>query len=68
MYTAKAALVASVLKNLGYELPESDEMRKAIVAAVREYKRQQGLSMDPDVALTLVPLPGIRYGENEQAN
>jgi hypothetical protein len=59
MAMCKPDLVAAVLKQLGYEVPDATKLTKAVFAASAELKRQNGI--DEKVCLLMTPVSSSFY-------
>jgi hypothetical protein len=67
MAMCKPDLVAGVLKQLGYEVPDPETLTRAVFEASAELKRESGLEVTDCLLLAPIQAPWYAGGIREQA-
>lgn len=66
MALCKADLVAAVLKQLGYDVPDPERLTKAVFEGAAQLKREQGIPEKDCIPLTHVRSEWYRGGLRDQ--
>jgi hypothetical protein len=62
MAMCKADLVAGVLKQLGYEVPDAQTLTKAVFESAKKLKLEAGFKATDCIPLTVVRAPSYKGG------